>query len=223
MGSWHVCALLVSGKVQCWGWNGDGEVGASATQKEVEGDVTSPADVQGISASAVEIAAGAKSTCALLVTKQIQCWGSGASGQLGSPTPRHCGKSRSPRCSVRPLTVRGLTGWPTALAVGRNHACSIVVTGQVKCWGANEAGQLGNDAAQKCTEPDLNSSKSFPCSFKPLTVQGLLGKATAIAAGDSHTCALLEGGSTQCWGANESRQLGNGTSISSTTPVTVKP
>ena len=36
------------------------------------------------------------------------------------------------------------------------------------------------------------------------------GKATALAAGDFHTCALLDTGTVRCWGKGVNGQLGYG-------------
>jgi alpha-tubulin suppressor-like RCC1 family protein len=52
-------------------------------------------------------------------------------------------------------------------------------------------------------------------------VQGLPLKATQIAAGGSHTCALLTDGSVWCWGAGGKGQLGDGSTSDSATPVAV--
>ena len=45
--------------------------------------------------------------------------------------------------------------------------------------------------------------------------------ATAITAGAYHSCALITGGTAQCWGDNEYGQLGDGTNTNSSVPVTV--
>jgi alpha-tubulin suppressor-like RCC1 family protein len=53
-----------------------------------------------------------------------------------------------------------------------------------------------------------------------VVVQGV-SKATAIATGSNHACAVVGGGAVRCWGYNGYGQLGNGTSTEShvATPV----
>src|SRR3990172_3894490 len=66
----HTCALLASGSVQCWGWNGNGQLGDGSTANSL-----TPVAVSGIS-SATAIAAGSGHTCAQLASGGVQCWGS---------------------------------------------------------------------------------------------------------------------------------------------------
>ena len=72
--------------------------------------------------------------------------------------------------------------------------------------GLNSSGQLGNNSLVKAKVP--------------VPVSGLTG-VTAIALGAGHSCALLVGGTVQCWGLNSSGQLGNKTLVSSKVPVPV--
>jgi len=150
-------------------------------------------DLQGV----VQVAVGSGDTCALLVDGTVRCWGGGGQGELGT------GSNTSD--SNAPVSVRGLSG-VTAIASGYDQSCAVLADGTVKCWGYNNAGQLGNGSN---TESD-----------SPVTVSGLTG-ATAIAAGYDFTCAVLSDGTARCWGANGNGQLGNGSTVSSNTPVTV--
>lgn len=106
-------------------------------------------------------------------------------------------------------------GFPMHVAAGKNHACAIYVSGQVFCWGDGSRGQLGNG--------------SFESSSSPVRVQGIcdagyiIGAGYIINAGDNHTCIVGDSDeyNVLCWGANESGQLGDGTTEDRATPVVV--
>ena len=78
----------------------------------------------------------------------------------------------------------------------------------MSCWGENANGQLGDGTRAGHTAPE------------PVLLP--LGKsAVSISAGSYHSCAVLDDGSLRCWGSNEFGQLGDGTSIERTSPVSV--
>ena len=89
------------------------------------------------------------------------------------------------------------------LASGVEHVCALTAAGSVRCWGANESGQLGDGATATAGRP--SAADTF-------------AGATAIAAGARHTCVLTAAGGVRCWGANESGQLGDGTTIGRLAP-----
>jgi len=91
------------------------------------------------------------------------------------------------------------------LAAGARHTCVTMASG-VRCWGANEAGQLGDG-----TTTDAWRAPAAD----------VLPDASAVAAGARHTCALTTAGGVRCWGANDKGQLGDGTTTERLTPVAV--
>ena len=93
---------------------------------------------------------------------------------------------------------------PIDVAAGQSHTCAVLKGGQVKCWGDNFSGQLGDGTTTNSTTP-VDVCADAMCA-SPLT--GVV----AIAAGAGHTCALTDAGSVKCWGWNEFGQLGDGTS-----------
>jgi alpha-tubulin suppressor-like RCC1 family protein len=230
----HTCALLSSGTVECWGFNGYGQLGnGSSTGPETcsipdsssGACSTTPVAVSGLM-GVVALAAGWEHTCALLSDGTVECWGLNAAGELGTGTtgPDTCG---SASCSTAPVIVPGLTG-VKAIAAGEAHTCALLSGGSVKCWGDNEVGELGDGTS---TGPDL--CNGYACSLTPVSVSGLAG-VEAISANLITTCALLSGGTVECWGYNQDGELGTGVSTGpdtcllgtgmeacSTTPVAV--
>ncbi len=91
------------------------------------------------------------------------------------------------------------------VAAGAHHACAILSGGIVKCWGYNAYGQLGlGNPYDQGDEPDEMGNNLPPVDL------GTGETATAIAAGTTHTCALLGSQRVKCWGSNDFGQLGQG-------------
>src|SRR5687768_15787500 len=168
-GGLHSCAVLTSGVVQCWGSNDQGQLGNGTV-------TTSTTPVATGITTATAIAAGNNHTCALLTGGTVTCWGLDGNGQLGDGTTGASGT----QLRLSPVSVGGgLTG-VTAIAAGGFHTCGLLSNGTVRCWGDDGAGQIGDGVPGDR-------------SLLPVAVPGITtaNPATAIAAGEFHTCALL--------------------------------
>jgi RHS repeat-associated protein len=141
---------------------------------------------------------GAGHACAVSATGALRCWGANASGQLGDATT----SNRS-----TPVDVVGITTGVVAVAGGGSHTCMLTSAGGVRCWGANDRGQLGN-------------GNNTP-SLSPVDVQGLSTGVLDIAVGTAHSCAFMQGGSIKCWGAGTKGSVGDGAGVDRNTPVDV--
>jgi len=151
-----------------------------------------PVAVKGVS-GAMSVSVGADHACALLGSGGVQCWGADGDGQLGG-----AGGSGA-------VAVAGVRA-AIAVAAGAQHSCALIAGGSVQCWGANGYGQLGTG-----TSAGPQSCAGAACSRVAVAVAGVSG-AVAIAAGNDHTCAILAGGTVDCWGYNFAAELGIGTS-----------
>jgi alpha-tubulin suppressor-like RCC1 family protein len=191
-GSNHTCALVAGGLVKCWGKSDFGQVG-DGTFGDDSGVRLQPVTVLGVE-GAVQISAGSRSTCAVLGSGSIKCWGFNLFGQLGDGSK---GDSRSARPS--PVTV-GLVTDAVAVASGANHACALMSAGTVKCWGDAAFGQMGDGATGDFEQRSL----------LPRDVAGVTG-ATQLTAGSTFACVLRSDSPGLCWGSNGWGQLGNGT------------
>lgn len=144
------------------------------------------------------IASGSYHTCALASNGAVRCWGDNSTAELGVGTNA---------ARAAPTQVAGLGAGVQAVAAKSDFTCAVTATGAVKCWGNNNHGQLGDGTtAQRRT---------------PVTVTGLASGVQAIAAANTHTCALTSAGAVLCWGDNTHGQLGDGTTTQRLTPVPV--
>lgn len=135
----HTCALVSGGSVKCWGYNGFGELGDGTTisARSAPVDVLNLADVTMLST-------GSYSTCALVSGGSVKCWGDGSGGRLGD--------NSTTLKSPTPVDVLNLSG-VTAISSGNGHTCAVTDENTVKCWGYNDAGQLGDNSATNRSTP----------------------------------------------------------------------
>ena len=89
----HICALLATGEVSCWGSDRFGQLGVD--DRPPDGFSATPMKVAGIT-DAIAISAGSFHNCAVHEVGEITCWGSGTSGQLGDGETMDSTSSYSP-------------------------------------------------------------------------------------------------------------------------------
>lgn len=189
----HTCAITVDGAAYCWGGNSSGQLGIGSVRDQVH-----PERVANL-AGARAVSAGQESSCALGAQGEVWCWGKNSSGQVGDGTRKE---------RRRPVQVGTLGAGVTAVSVGEAHACAITASGALRCWGANNHGQVGDGSATRRT--------------RPVQVTGLDRGVKAVSAGKRHTCAVTATGAVRCWGENRWGQLGDGTHKNRSKPVVVK-
>ncbi len=199
-GSTHTCALLTNGHVRCWGNHLNGRLGYVGQSEDV-GDNETPAskgDVD-VGGTVIQITAGQSHTCALLDTGNVRCWGEGLEGKLGYNATYDVGYDQTP-ASMGDVNVGGTV---VQIAAGSFHTCALLNSGDVRCWGKGQSGQLGYELGYISSE-NIGDTE-HPASKGNVDIGG---KAVQIAAGGIHTCALLDTGNVRCWGLGQYGRLG---------------
>ena len=156
---------------------------------------------------ATAVAGGGFFTCARMTDATVQCWGENSTGQLGAGT--------NALKSATPLQVSGLSN-VVSVSAGETHTCVVVNasgTGQLRCWGENLLGQLGDG-----TQTPRYRPTTVPGLTVPLSAGGVWDN-DVVAAGGGHTCAVIVGGEVRCWGDNYEGQLGTGTTNENPVPT----
>jgi len=158
--------------------------------------------------SFLQMTRGSGHSCAIdAVDHQAYCWGANGYGQLGN------GHFEASRVPIAVDTSGALAGKTIKhISASSNQTCVVASDNRAYCWGNNDYGQLGNEAA--------NDGSAVPIAVDTSGV--LAGKLILqVEAGAVHTCALTADGRVYCWGSNDWHQLGNGSDDDSSKPVAV--
>ena len=192
----RTCGVTPARLAYCWGFPPPGGGFGNGLWQ--------PTQEPGLSDVVAIDAGGTDHVCALTGSGVVLCWGSNASGQLGT------GASTAQTTS-EPQAVAGGHVF-RALALGDSHSCALAEDGSAWCWGDNGRGQLGVDSAgATCGTP------AQPCQPVPVRAAAPL-TFVALAAGAWHTCGIAADAQAYCWGLNVSGQLGTGDTLSGSAP-----
>ncbi|ACY15475.1 RCC1 domain-containing protein [Haliangium ochraceum] len=143
------------------------------------------------------VAAGYAHTCVLFDDGGVRCWGKGANGRLGTGATENIGDDETPAASADVA----LGGRAVQISAGDDHACALLDTGKLRCWGGNRDGQLGYGHTR-----DIGDDET-PASAGDVPLDEAVAQ---VVAGSAYTCALLESGRVRCWGASPEGETGLG-------------
>ena len=224
----HTCTLFNDGHVWCNGSNGFQQLGNGGT---VNSEIPVQVKKNGIVlTNVIDIEAGAYHNCAIQATGAMYCWGFDVDGQLGmndimdgSTNEKKAVKmalSLSSTCvvTISDTTTVTCTGYGYSevntsstislgnvinkITAGSHHFCALLVGDTAKCWGANNAGQLGIGTT------DLNPRYNTAEDVRASPGTSILSSIADINAGHLSTCLVLVNGTPMCFGNNRFYQLG---------------
>ena len=157
----------------------------------------------------VQVTAGANFTCAVLATGAARCWGYNRFGQLGLGHIEDIGDDETP-ASAGDVPIGGHV---KSIAAGYYHACAVLETGAVRCWGLGGHGELGHGDTRSIGDGLGRLDGTRNRSIIEAGDVPLGGSAVQVVAGHTHTCALLDTGAVRCWGSNNAGVLGHGVTL----------
>lgn len=210
IGSNYSCALLLNGRVKCWGQSfgrlGYGDTVTRGNLSGQMGDNLPFVDLgTGRTVRQISSYGGGSHMCALLDNSQIKCWGYNTNGQLGYGDTETRGDAPGEMGDALPFVDLGTGRTARQVAVGGSHTCALLDNSQLKCWGNGAWGALGysNNATRGDGVGEMGDSL-------PVVNVGTGRIVRRVAVGNLNTCAILENSQLKCWGHNSTGALGYG-------------
>lgn len=185
-----VCALLESGSVRCWG---------PGFGRHPTGDEPQPDDGVGVDGGPED---GVSAVCTFTDLRTLTC--PGFLGALGYGLTGAIGDDETP-ASVGDLQLAGPV---KKLAVGGSHACVLLDTGGVQCWGTS--GDLGYGHQEEIGDDEPPAAAGFVDVAGERTAPVQPSRVLQLSVGAHHACVLLDSSTVRCWGEAEAGQLGYG-------------
>ena len=195
-GESHQCVLSSNGTARCWGDNSHGQCGYGNTlyfsdSENFGKDISVGTDVE-----IEDMAAGADFNCILTADFQVKCFGRNEYGQLGVGHIDSIGDDDTEMGDDLGSVDLGTSFTVSQIAVGAQHVCALSDEGDIKCWGRNDAGQLGlGDTWNRGSNPNHMGD------YLPVVDLGTtFGTISEVLSGSQHSCAVSTGGDLKCWG-----------------------
>ncbi|MET3165386.1 UNVERIFIED_ORG: alpha-tubulin suppressor-like RCC1 family protein [Arthrobacter sp. UYEF10] len=201
-----VFAVTTNGNVWAWGNNSNGEFGDGTTNSSATPvQVSTLSGVKSI-ASTSPFSGHSASLYAVKTDGTVSAWGDNVYGQLGNGTTT---------ASKNPTMIPGLPG-VKSISTNLETAYAIKTDGSLWAWGdANGSSGLGTVLTD-------SQGVNLPYSPAPVQVKGVAGVTSLAQIYGNAIYALQGNGEVKAWGRGYRGELGNGTTDSSVTPVTVQ-
>jgi alpha-tubulin suppressor-like RCC1 family protein len=191
-GSSHSLGIRANGTAWAWGSGLNGRLGDGTAVSK-----SSPVSVVGGFTDWLQVS-GDSHNLGVRANGTAWAWGNGSLGRLGDGTV----VDRSSPVSV----IGGFTDW-IQVAAGDAHSLGLRANGTAYAWGANNDGRLGDGTAV---------TKSSPVS-----VVGGYTDWIQVSGGGTHSLGLRANGTAWAWGIGSTGQLGDGTAVNKSSPVSV--
>ncbi len=150
-----ICAILVSGGVDCWGGDSNDDLGDGSSYGS-----TVPVSVLGVNGtgtlSGVTSMDSDQTGFCAVASGGVDCWGSDTFGALGAGSPSCLtagGDCATPAQVVGVNGTSGISGVTSLAAAYFDSNCAVLTSGGVDCWGDSDSGELGDGSTTATDSP----------------------------------------------------------------------